>query len=132
MNVCLGGRGVVVEGEAQLGQRCKGAKRVGSPLRGAACQHSRQMLLVAWRTGCTSSLPASRPPPPTPPPRHTHARTHHPLCPQLLSASYSDHGGVKAADALVSGAGAFGRLRWESGVHRAQVGGPRRQACRPP
>ncbi|GBF90670.1 peptide chain release factor [Raphidocelis subcapitata] len=40
---------------------------------------------------------------------------------ELLSASYTDFGGVKAADALVSGPGAFGRLRWESGVHRAQT-----------
>ncbi|KAI8473338.1 MAG: peptide chain release factor 1 [Monoraphidium minutum] len=40
---------------------------------------------------------------------------------ELLSAAYNDHGGVKAADAMVTGPGAFGRLRWESGVHRAQA-----------
>jgi protein subunit release factor B len=47
----------------------------------------------------------------TPPPPHH----------QLLSATYNDHGGIKAADAFIAGDGAFGRLRWESGVHRAQT-----------
>jgi hypothetical protein len=66
--------------------------------------------------------PQTQPQPPRP--------RRHPPPParQLLSAAYNDHGGIKAADALIAGDGAFGRLRWESGVHRAQVrqggGGP--------
>jgi len=46
---------------------------------------------------------------------------HQPTDAQLISATYNDFGGVKAADALIAGRGSFGRLRWESGTHRAQV-----------
>jgi peptide chain release factor 1 len=38
-----------------------------------------------------------------------------------LELKSADTGGIKAATALVSGAGAFGQLRWESGVHRVTM-----------
>ena len=37
-----------------------------------------------------------------------------------LSFSEKDHGGIKEAQALVSGPGVFARLKYESGVHRVQ------------
>lgn len=39
---------------------------------------------------------------------------------ELLSTSEADAGGVKEASARIEGAGAFGELKWESGVHRVQ------------
>lgn len=39
--------------------------------------------------------------------------------PQVLDSKATDLGGVKQATAMISGPGAFGQLRWESGVHRA-------------
>lgn len=38
----------------------------------------------------------------------------------LLTASKSDKGGFKEASATIAGEGVFGRLKWESGVHRVQ------------
>jgi len=40
---------------------------------------------------------------------------------QVLEAKPTDTGGIKTATAVVSGPGAFGQLRWESGVHRATM-----------
>ena len=39
---------------------------------------------------------------------------------ELASASEGDHGGYKEVVASVSGSGVFGRLKFESGVHRVQ------------
>jgi peptide chain release factor 1 len=39
----------------------------------------------------------------------------------VLESKAADTGGIKYATALVSGAGAFGQLRWESGVHRVTM-----------
>ncbi len=39
---------------------------------------------------------------------------------ELLSMSETDGGGIKEAIATISGAGAYGRLKYESGVHRVQ------------
>lgn len=39
---------------------------------------------------------------------------------EALSFSEKEHGGIKEAQALVSGAGVFARLKYESGVHRVQ------------
>ncbi len=39
---------------------------------------------------------------------------------ELMSLSQSDRGGVREAVFKVSGDGAFGHMRWESGVHRVQ------------
>jgi protein subunit release factor A len=44
-----------------------------------------------------------------------------PCCCQVLELKSADTGGIKAATALVSGPGAFGQLRWESGVHRVTM-----------
>jgi len=35
---------------------------------------------------------------------------------QVLESDSTDLGGIKSATALVSGAGVFGHLRWESGA----------------
>ncbi len=40
---------------------------------------------------------------------------------QLCELTQTDHGGCKLGIATVSGAGAYGALRTESGVHRAQA-----------
>ncbi len=39
---------------------------------------------------------------------------------EIVDANFSDLGGVKELIATVSGEGAYGRLKWESGVHRVQ------------
>jgi peptide chain release factor 1 len=39
---------------------------------------------------------------------------------ELLSTSEADAGGVKEASARIEGDGAYGDLKWESGVHRVQ------------
>lgn len=39
---------------------------------------------------------------------------------EVLSANFSDLGGVKEVIALVTGEGVYGRLKFESGVHRVQ------------
>lgn len=39
----------------------------------------------------------------------------------MLDSKATDLGGIKTATALVSGPGAYGQLRWESGVHRATM-----------
>ncbi len=39
---------------------------------------------------------------------------------ELLDASYGDAGGIKNATARIEGNGAYGRLKFESGVHRVQ------------
>lgn len=40
---------------------------------------------------------------------------------EVLESKSGDSGGIKSATALVSGPGAFGQLRWESGVHRVTM-----------
>jgi peptide chain release factor 1 len=40
---------------------------------------------------------------------------------QVLDSKPTDLGGIKSATAMISGHGAFGELRWESGVHRATM-----------
>ncbi|WIA22515.1 hypothetical protein OEZ85_000957 [Tetradesmus obliquus] len=39
----------------------------------------------------------------------------------VLESKSGDSGGIKSATALISGPGAFGQLRWESGVHRVTM-----------
>ncbi|WIA22516.1 hypothetical protein OEZ86_009510 [Tetradesmus obliquus] len=40
---------------------------------------------------------------------------------EVLESKSGDSGGIKSATALISGPGAFGQLRWESGVHRVTM-----------
>lgn len=46
---------------------------------------------------------------------------HAPSLMQVLDSKPTDLGGIKSATAMISGHGAFGELRWESGVHRATM-----------